>query len=166
MANTISNTRVDTQLIKMSNGLTSVFIEVICLAGASMAVENYQKELLLWFAQREAVSVGNAGFDLVEIAWKPHQFEEQKAFILQVLNLAQKRTLWELLPYEPQEMVLQTLVDFSRMITSFNKENISPDDQIEIFAFDQGVPQYEICPQHKIYKQYSGCIICLNTPIA
>jgi len=41
MGNIITNEKINDRAILMSNGLTSVFIETICLAGSDIASEKY-----------------------------------------------------------------------------------------------------------------------------
>jgi hypothetical protein len=55
MANSITNTQLTQKYIQMSNGLTSVFFETFCLAGASMATQKYEKDLLIWFDFNEKI---------------------------------------------------------------------------------------------------------------
>ena len=44
MANIVSNDNVkEEDYLQMSNGLTSVFIDTICLAGSEIAKEGFQK---------------------------------------------------------------------------------------------------------------------------
>ncbi len=75
MGNIITNSKFNNKIIQMSNGLTSVFIETICLAGSDIAIENYQKDLMIWFAQRDWILLGMGleGFDISEIIWHKNQ---------------------------------------------------------------------------------------------
>jgi hypothetical protein len=151
----------------MSNGLTSVFTETICLAGSDIAVENYQKDQMIWFGQRDwmLVGMGLEGFDIVEMMWDKENFEEQQKFILHVIDRATKKTNWELLEYEPHEMIFKTLTEFKQMICDFKKEFIETEKTIGIFDFDGTVKRYDKCNKHKIFKHVNGCVICNNAPI-
>lgn len=53
MATIISNELIDKQLIQMSNSSTSLFFETFCLAGFTIATEEFEKDLLVWFGQHE-----------------------------------------------------------------------------------------------------------------
>jgi len=50
--------------ISMSNGLTSVFIEVLVISGSILANTDREKELIIWLAQRDqsVVGIGTVGF--------------------------------------------------------------------------------------------------------
>jgi len=88
MGTEITNTAVDDETIAMSNGLTSVFLDTLCLAGCDIAFKPYQKDLMLWFAQRDwtLTGMGFEGFDISQIIWDAAIFEEQKKFILETVD--------------------------------------------------------------------------------
>lgn len=167
MGNRITNKHGNGRDFHVSNGLTSVFIETLCLAGADIANENYQKDIMIWLAQRDWIILGAGfeGFDIAEINWSKELFEQQKEFILKVIDLALKKKNWELLDYTPHEMVFTTLSEFRDMVLSFQKENIALDEQIGVFDFDGDIDRYEKCIKHKVYKHFQGCVVCNNEPI-
>ncbi|MGG3507727.1 hypothetical protein ABES58_19860 [Paenibacillus lautus] len=57
--------------LHMSNGLTSVFIEVLAISGSQLAKTNRERELIIWLAQRDQaiVGIGTVGFDIDEMPW-------------------------------------------------------------------------------------------------
>ncbi len=144
--------------------MTSVFIGTICLAGSSFALEKYQKDIMIWFAQRDYIilGMGSEGFDIVEIPWNKEIFDAQQNFILQVVDLVIKKTNWQYLSYNPNDLVFSFLADFKLMIADFGIECIEIDKQIEIFNFDDTINQYDKCQKHNIYKHFQGCVICNN----
>ena len=83
MGNRISNRQVDDQTLKMSNGGTDVFLDTLCLAGSDIATEEYQKDIIIWLAQRDSEIGGRgaSGFDIAKIIWQEGLFDQQKAFI-------------------------------------------------------------------------------------
>lgn len=152
----------------MSNGLTSVFIETMCLAGSEIAQENYQKDLMIWFGQHDWVimGMGTEGFDISEIIWDGEKFDEQRQFMLDVIHRAQEKTNWNLLGYEPNEkMTISTLSDFKDMVSSFTINHVEENETEDIFEFDGEINKYDKCSKHNIYKHYQGCVICNNEPI-
>lgn len=83
MANTISLPKEINdvvELIGMSNGLTSVFIEVLAISGSILAKTNREKEMIIWLAQRDqsAVGIGTVGFDIDEMPWTIDSFQNEK----------------------------------------------------------------------------------------
>lgn len=165
MANIISNKLTDGQLIQMSNGSTSVFFETLCLSGSTIALENYEKDLLIWLGQRDwtIIGMGMEGFDIAEIIWKADIFNKQKEFLLKTIDLTFAKTNWDLLDYEPySEILFEHLSIFRKMIESFSIDKISEDKICEIFPFDENVKMYDRCETHKVYKNFTGCIICNN----
>jgi len=164
MANTITNDKINDSVIAMSNGLTSVFIETICLAGSDIAVEKYQQDLMIWFSQRDwmLLGMGFEGFDVAEIIWDKENFYAQQKFILKVIDLAIEKTNWDLLDYTPGEMIFGKLTDFKQMIHDFRIECIDTANEIPVRDFNDLINRYDKCEQHRIYKHPYGCVICNN----
>ena len=165
MGNAITNIKVTDKPILMSNIRTSAFLETICLGGADIATENYQKELMIWIAQHDwrIRGLGCEGFDICEIIWDKQIFDKQKKFILRVIDSTINKVNWNLLSYIPkEEWLFGKLSDFRIMVNNFNREHIELDKEEKLFDFDDKVQLYEKCEKHKIYKHYEGCIICNN----
>lgn len=166
MANIFTNKKVDDEIVRMSNGMTSVFIETFCLAGADFAKEELEKDLMIWFGQRDWVIIGMGveGFDISEIIWNKIDFNQQKNFILRVIDLIYKKRNWEYLSYQPNtDLLFGKLDKFKEMIISFTKENIGDSDLKEgIFEFEGAIIKYDRCVKHQIYKHWQGCVICNN----
>ncbi|SEL79893.1 hypothetical protein SAMN04488505_1021140 [Chitinophaga rupis] len=162
MGNIITNEKINDSTILMSNGLTSVFIETICLAGSDIALEKYQQDIMIWFSQRDwmILGMGFEGFDIGEIVWRKEIFYEQQRFILKVIDRATEKTNWDLLNYTPGEMIFETLTNFRQMIQDFRIEHIETENEIPIFDFDGIINRYDKCDKHSIYKHYAGCVIC------
>ncbi len=166
MANLITNKKVDTSYLQMNNGLTAVFIETICLAGAGLANQNYQKDLMIWFAQRDAaiLGAGFTGFDISDIIWSREQFDEQKHFLLGVIEAVFDKENWQYLSYQPNEKLLfHEMENFKQMISTFQPDMIENHlRQQEVFEFNGDVAQYDKCSKHQIYLHPYGCVICNN----
>ena len=165
MGNIITNEKINDRAILMSNGLTSVLIDTICLAGSDIALEKYQQDIMIWFSQRDwmILGMGFEGFDIGEIIWDKENFYAQQKFILKVIDLATEKTNWDLLNYNPGEMIFATLTDFRQMIHDFKIEHIETENEISIFDFDGIINRYDKCGKHRIYKHYAGCVICNNS---
>lgn len=70
---------------------------------------------------------------------------------------------WLLLGYDPPEqIVFENLNLFREMIKSFTVNNISKNEEVEIFPFDEEINRYDRCEIHRVYKNFIGCIICNN----
>ncbi|MGG1942855.1 hypothetical protein ABFY57_24575 [Paenibacillus polymyxa] len=99
MANTISLPKQLNDVVEpigMSNGLTSVFIEVLAISGSVLAKTNREKELIIWLAQRDqsVVGIGTVGFDIDEMPWTIGSFESEKDFILDTISNAADGLGW------------------------------------------------------------------------
>ncbi|MBE1442966.1 hypothetical protein [Paenibacillus sp. OAS669] len=155
--------------LHMSNGLTSVFLEMLVLSGSLMAVSNREKEFIIWLAQRDQsiVGIGTVGFSLEEMPWLIHDFNRMKLFMLKTIEGAINKTKWEVLDYEPnEEMVVRCLHHFKELIKAFSVDHVLEshywewselDDNDPIPAIPEGHP---MCPTHSIYLSCHGCLIC------
>jgi len=157
--------------ISMSNGLTSVFIEVLVISGSILANTDREKELIIWLAQRDqsVVGIGTVGFDIDEMPWTVNSFASEKDFMLRTISHAAKGLGWEKLSYEPhQDRVVHGLKQFGSMIQAFGQEDVNMNNYIEWAEIEEGddnptIPRgYPKCEQHNIYLSCHGCILCNN----
>lgn len=157
--------------LKMSNGLTSVFIEVLAISGSILAETNREKEIIIWLGQQDqsVVGIGTVGFDIDEMPWTIDSFEREKDFLLRTISSAIDGLGWERLSYEPRkDWLIESLKQFWLMIDTFDKESINMDSYIEWSEIEEGddcptIPiGYPKCEKHEIYLSCHGCILCNN----
>ncbi|WP_166246443.1 hypothetical protein [Paenibacillus turpanensis] len=157
--------------LHMSNGLTSVFIEVLAISGSILAETNREKELIIWLSQRDQaiVGIGTVGFDIDEMPWTVGCFEREKDFILRTITSAMDGLGWERLSYEPRkEWLIKCLEKFQLMICTFDKENVNSNCYLEWSENEEDddcptIPiGYPRCEKHDIYLCCHGCILCNN----
>ena len=57
--------------LNMSNGGTSVFINVLCLRGERLAETESQKHFMVFLAEKNqnVCGIGTVGFDIVDMPW-------------------------------------------------------------------------------------------------
>ena len=74
--------------ISMSNGLTSVFIDVLGLSGTHLAKTAAEKRMIVWLLEKDqsAVGGGSVGFDVSEMPWTDTDFDDMKRFMLDVIE--------------------------------------------------------------------------------
>lgn len=168
MANLITNNHVNESEIQLSNGLTSVYIDTLCLAGSDIATQPYEKNLLIWFAQKDGTIVGYGfeGFDIVAIIWSPEMFDKQKNFLLLLIDAALAKRNWRRLQYVPRDdMIFECLSQFREMVRAFEKKHIVLTEQDSLWEFDAGIQMYERCKKHDVYMHAYGCVVCNNAPL-
>ena len=63
----------------MSNGLTSVFVEVLAISGSILAKSIREKELVIWLSQHDQaiVGLGTVVFSIDEMSWALDEFENE-----------------------------------------------------------------------------------------
>ncbi len=165
MANIFTNQKVNNSYFNLSNGATSVFIETLCISGIENATNDFKKDILIWFAQRDwtLIGMGFEGFDVSEIIWDSKIFNQQKEFIISTIDGVFEEKNWNLLNYAPtKEWLFEKLNQFKIMIYEYKIIHINKTSQFEIFEFVNSIKKYEICKKHKIYKHFEGCVICNN----
>src|SRR4051812_40523407 len=120
MSNFITNDRHDpSDYVTMSNGLTSVFIAVLVLSGSDLAQTEWEKELVVWLAEKDQgiYGLGVVGFDIAEMGWTRDGFEEEKRFVFRMIDAAATKHRWEALDYRPREdWVMDRLGKFRSLI--------------------------------------------------
>lgn len=115
--------------LKMSNGGTDVFINVLALSGAAIATTESEKRLMVYLSEKDQiVGRGCVGFDIVEMPWVKETFEEDKKFIIEVINEARNRIGWEKLDYNPNEEFVSYYLDmFENLINRMTVSDIRED---------------------------------------
>jgi hypothetical protein len=66
--------------LKMSNGLTSVFISVLSLSASRLAKTEREIDFAIWLASHDQAIVGSGtvGFDISDIPWSMENFDAEK----------------------------------------------------------------------------------------
>lgn len=155
--------------LKISNGLTSVFIDVLTLAGSRLAQSDDEKRLIVWLAEKDqsVVGIGTVSFDISEIPWNSDNFAQNKSFILEVIKAAENRLGWDYLAYQPnEELLFPVLKQFTEMISNMTAENIDVKSAEEwLDAADKDDPVlcgFPKCEKHGTLLTCFGCHICNN----
>lgn len=164
MANVITCGENNDRHIQMSNGLTSVFINVLSLSGADLATTDVQKNLLIWLAQHDQsiFGIGCVSFDITTMCWEEKNFDEQKLFFLNVTAAALKKENWHRYEdYTPnEEWAFSRIEQFQQLIENFEIDDIDHQEKVEIYPFHPGSTMYDRCSTHAVYLYSEGCVIC------
>ena len=153
--------------LKMSNSGTSVFINVLCLSGGRFAETEIQKRFMVFLAEKNQhiCGLGTVDFDIVEMPWDKASFDDDKAFMLRIIEGAKQKIGWETLRYQPnEEFVNEYLETFKKLI-----ERMTVDDIIELYLTewlseaDENNPVkcgFPKCKIHDAYISVYGCQVC------
>jgi hypothetical protein len=152
----------------VSNGGTSVFLTVLGLSGSHFAKTDKEKDIILWLLDHdlEVRGFGNSGFDVCDMPWNYDTFEEEKAFLIKVIDGAKQKINWNTLYYEPNESrVFLYLDSFKNLITKLQRNQInrqSYKDWLELNSkpLFKNPPGYPKCKKHEILLYFNGCIAC------
>lgn len=153
--------------LKMSNGLTAVFIDVLTLAGTRVAQTEDEKRFIVWLAEKDqsVVGMGTVGFDIREMPWNTERFEENKRFLLNVIEAAENRTDWEKLGYQPnEELLIPALKKIAEMISQMTAADTDVNAAREWLAAaeadDPVLCGYPRCEKHETLLTCFGCLFC------
>ena len=155
--------------IKMSNGLTSVFLHTLVLSGSRLAVTAGQKLLMVYLGTQNQSyrGIGTVGFDISEMPWNVHTLEQDKHFMLCAIAKAKEHLGWDLLDYQCKEEFLYPCLDtFKRLIEHLEEHDVEPaafkswmeDPEIND-PVSEGFP---LCEKHHVYLSIFGCLICTD----
>ena len=153
--------RHDLAAIRMTNGLTSVFIKVLCLAASALARRDQERALAVSLAEHDQgwYGVGTVGFDVGDLPWSADTLDEDQAFLRRMVTAAQARTGWERLGYVPREEPLQSCLEqFRTLIEGATAGSIRrgwSNDRPEIVS-----APWIFCPIHQVYEHEHGCVLC------
>jgi hypothetical protein len=150
--------------LDLTNGGTEVFVDVLMLAVSSVARAEWHVRFagLLAWQDQFVRGRGMVGFDLAEIHWgtSPAEQEENRAFVLEVIELALRRHRWEELSYDPP-FAEAYLRRFRGMVAGFApsaggpraERPTMPDDDIVVAS----------CVRHRVLAplpEYRECVFC------
>jgi hypothetical protein len=129
--------------------------EWLLVTGASAKETStvWQNEFIVWLAGHDQNIFGVGwggwvGFDVDEIAWEQDRFDEQKAFVLKVIDTALRRHRWEILDYDPPYVHLQ-LGLFRTLIEKYAIDMVQLAKPWAWWGGEQG--PMTMCPKHEIY---------------
>jgi hypothetical protein len=161
MGNRITNDAAGLSL-KLNNGGTSVLLSVLLLAGSDLAQSEWERELMTWFAGHDQAifGLGVVGFDVHEIAWTRAGLQEQKAFVLKMIELALTRHRWDALGYDPP-YAHEYLATLRKLIEAVTRDSIRPDTNWQSQARPEVLAK---CARHEVYVHAWGCLICNDGP--
>lgn len=167
MGTLLTSCRVpDSPVVQMSNGLTAVLLDVLSLAACRLASSDREKRFAYFLVQHDAarMGLGMAGLEISELGWTHDDFDDQKGFVLAVVDAALAKSDWELLGFEPRlESILPTLERLRAMIVAFPISSI-PETTTDAWIPDE-LPVHGVCEVHHIYLHEVGCMICNDQPI-
>lgn len=154
--------------ICMSNGATDVFINVLALSGSALAETVGEKRLIVWLSEKDQkkCGLGTVGFDVVEMPWDRETFSNDKIFMMNVMDAAEKKLGWEKLNYTPA-CLLPNLQKFGEYMERMTEQDI--DDQAVskwLLAAGSDDPVkcgFPRCQKHDTLLTFLGCQICNST---
>jgi hypothetical protein len=156
MSNAITHrARPDLPSLEMNNGLTSVVLSVLVLAGSSLANVPWQQQMVIWLASHDQgiYGLGMVDFDLAELPWRVEIFSQQKRFLLEVVARAENQTGWERLSYQPHlEWVMRSLEQLRGLVQFVAEDLLLEPAMVEFEAV--------ICPKHQVLQHEFGCLLC------
>lgn len=145
----------------------SALMTVIGLSGSKLAQNDFEKTFIIWLMEKDqsCIGLGMAGFDITEMPWKKEYFNEQKEFIIKVLEGIMDKVGWDTLDYEPNmEIISDKVHQLKEMFGKMQPEDINMiavnewlNDTSDTEPIKTGCPK---CKKHNIYLSLFGCIAC------
>ena len=158
MSNSICFNSSDTNGLHMSNGGTSMLINILCLSGGRLAETDSQKRLMVYLSEKNQsiCGLGTVGFDIVDMPWDKDSFDEDKAFMLKVIEGAEHKLGWDTLGYEPNEEFVHSYLDtFRKLIERMTASDITDSTHYCRCGFPK-------CSIHDTYTGIHGCQVCTD----
>lgn len=144
--------------LKLSNGATTVFLDVLAPPACELATTEFERGFALLLCNSR-IGLGNDGFDLDELPWSTN-WQDERAFLLRVIGLARTRFRWELLSYDPP-YVDAYLAEYERIVREYRP----PGEPVELpWMWDPEPDEVAFmrCPRHGLFLgDYTDCRLCL-----
>lgn len=84
--------------------------------------------MIVWVLEKNqsVVGIGTVGFNICDMPWDPEKLEEDKKFIISVLNGIRNRMGWETIDYSPNQEMLKSCIDkFESLVLKMTKNDIN-----------------------------------------
>lgn len=152
--------------ITVSDAGTDALIAALTLAGSQLAVSDNQKQLIVWLAEHDRrLGAGFLGFALAEMPWSADTFQQDKNFMVRVVDAASEELGWETLAARPDAVQLRPILGwFRKRFVRFQAEDIAPLSRTDWFEdMDEDDPVkngFPTCPRHGTLLTYLGCQVC------
>ncbi|MEU1468673.1 hypothetical protein ABZ434_10680 [Streptomyces sp. NPDC005761] len=153
----------DGRYLRMTNGGTAVFVDVLMLAVSSLAHApwDFRFAALLTLQDQNVMGRGVVGFGLSELDWgdTPQERAAAKDFLLRALDLALSRHRWEELTYEPPhaEAYLRT---YRSMVEEFDPATAKADPDVLPGPQEAAMAS---CVRHRVLDAlpfWEACVFC------
>jgi hypothetical protein len=154
---TADGSSADRTEMRLSNGSTDVFFDVLTLAGCGLAQSPWEQNLVLRFADGHRLGMGISGFDLSEIPWTAN-WPTEKDFFLMVIDTALGRYGWDKLRYNPP-YIAASLAHYRAMLAGFTPVPGAGSR----WGDWQTPPLPQLlgrCHAHDLYQGELGCRLC------
>jgi hypothetical protein len=152
----------DLPVLRMSNGLTAVVLDVLVLSGSALACTDWEQDTVVWLASHDqsCLGIGLVGFDVAELPWTTDGLAAQQRFVLAMIAGAEARTGWDRLGYAPREdWAFDCLAQLRVMVARLSVPLLQAGNgHAQVLRRDRAR-----CPLHDVYLHNlceSGCIIC------
>lgn len=167
MGNWIQHPRYPEANIKMSNGLTIVVYSTLIVSMSKLAQSERDFDFYYWLADHDQTvfGIGNVSIDLDEMPWALENFDNEKQFILRVIEDAQKNLGYQIFDFGTHpEHLRGNLEDLRMLVMQLNKDDVenAPNREGYLFREVEKPKIKEKCSEHGIYKTIFGCYICNN----
>ncbi|MEY9932870.1 hypothetical protein ABH926_007521 [Catenulispora sp. GP43] len=151
--------------ISLSNGNTSVFVDVMMLAAsATVSTEwGYRFAGRIALSDQNVFGLGTAGFALEDLDWgQPGEnAAANKRLVLDTLALAASRYRWDELDYFPP-LIEDVLRRFQAMVGDFDTTSAAPDLDDSLFPGPEEVVARS-CLRHRVLAPLVAipdCVFC------
>lgn len=153
--------------LQMSNGAADVVIEMLVLNGSASAKTEYEKEFVVWLAEKDqnTIGIGTVGFDIDEMPWTKKNFSAEKEFMINVIKNAENKCKWDKLGYIPtEEIVVPFLKQLRALFEQMTEDLIDESSRKEwLDSADDNDPikcGFPRCEKHNVLLSCFGCKIC------
>jgi hypothetical protein len=153
---------VDGPALMLSNGASTVFLDVLALAACELAgSSDFERGFALMLCNAR-IGLGNESFDLDQLPWSSDSAASgaELAFVVRVVELARSHFRWGMLGYEPP-YAESYLTEYAELLREYSP----PRDAVAVTGLwdpSPGEASFAQCPRHGLFVgDYTDCRLCL-----
>jgi hypothetical protein len=142
----------------LSNSSYATLHDVLEIAGSRLARSAWEKYWALWLVTHDLGAFGHnfADYDIGEMPWEHAPFDDEKAFLIHLVDAARARLGWEVLGYDPAYAV-RYLEGYRRLAAAAEPTEVVPPQR----SFRLDPPDnYDVCPHDGMLMHTVGCRLC------
>lgn len=159
--------------VHLNAGFMSAMLVQLVLSGSRLSKNRREEEIVVWLAEHDETVWGRGcnDFGIRQMPWTKAGHEEEKKFVIKMVEGAKNRLGWETLgeEFKPTEEVVkiyeENLDKLAKLVGKMTVKEVNEEGYrqwVEDKEMSPGVfaDGFKKCPKHGVWLYWHGCIAC------